>query len=190
MDLRRLDTFAARRHGVVTRAQAAKLGVDRAAWYRALDRGLLVQLHPLVARVVGSPDSFEQRAYAAVAAAGRGAEASHRTAARLLGVDRPGSDPIDITVPNSRSPRIAGAIIHRPTDRARLKPILKSHIPCTNQLRTLVDLGAVAPESVADAFETFIVSRTIQPGVVHTLLREHGRQGRNGISALRAAIEA
>ena len=188
MELRRVDRFASRHHGLITRDAAAAAGVSRQAWYRAIESGWLEPLHPRVARVHGSARTPEQRILAAVFAAGDRALASHRSAARLLGVARPDNDPIDIIVPNNRSPAPEGIVVHRPTDRADLAPTTRRGIRCTNELRTLCDLGAVAPESLAQALELFVTNGAIKPLAIRELLRRHGRRGRHGIGALREAI--
>ena len=50
---------------------------------------------------------------------GRGAVASHRSAAFLWGVERPSHDPVDVVLArNQRVPELVGVEVHRPTDRA------------------------------------------------------------------------
>jgi hypothetical protein len=70
--------------------------MSRSAWYRAIDAGTLIPLHPNVARLPGTADTPEQRIIAGVAAAGPEALASHRSAARLWGIPRPDDDPVDV----------------------------------------------------------------------------------------------
>ena len=90
-----LDAIARRHHGVVTREMA---GLNSQAWRRAIRGGTLVQLHPGVARLVGTADTVEQRVTAATFAVGSGTLASHRSAAFLWGAPRPDNDPVDLIV--------------------------------------------------------------------------------------------
>ena len=77
MDLeRKLQALAVRQHGLVTRDQAADLGIGRRAWYSRLRAGTLVPAAPCVAALPGAPPSPEQRIHVAVLAAGPGAIAA------------------------------------------------------------------------------------------------------------------
>ena len=69
------------------------------AWYRAIERGQLEAVHPGVCRMFGADRSAAQSIHA-VLAAGRGAMASHRSAARLWGIPRPADEEVvDIVLP-------------------------------------------------------------------------------------------
>ena len=93
MRLSDFDEWARAHHGIITFEAS---GLTRTAWYRAIQRGTLQQLHPYVARMVGTTDTPEQRIIAGVLAIGEPAVASHRSAARLWGVPRPDDDPVDV----------------------------------------------------------------------------------------------
>lgn len=62
-------------------------------------------------------------------------------------------------------------------------------IRCTNQLRTLVDLGAVAPGLVSDALGHLLSTREIDLDAVAAALLDHGRRGRAGVGTLRKAVD-
>jgi very-short-patch-repair endonuclease len=187
MRLSDFDDWARAHHGVVTLEQS---GMSRSAWYRAIDAGTLIQIHPLVARLPGTPDTPEQRIIAGVAAAGDGALASHRSAARLWGVPRPDDDPVDVIDARSGTQAsLQGVIVHRPSDRKRLTPQRRFQIPCTNVLRTLADLGAVDRPAVRDAVGHVVALRLADLPALENAARSHSRQGRPGIPALRDAID-
>ena len=197
MELRRLGLIAVRQHGLITFEQAAATGMSRSAWYRAIDRADLAALHPRVARLAGQPVSREQRILAAVLAVRQGGVprgrvlASHRSAAHLLGLSRPANDPVDLIVVGTGHARgLAGVVLHRPTVLADLAPTTRRSITCTNELRVLVDLGAVDPAAVPGALDRFAVTRRLTPQVVQALLERHARPGRNGVTALRRALAA
>lgn len=197
MRLLDLDKIARRQHGVVARNQTS---MSPAAWRRAIDAGTLVQVHPDVTRLVGTPDTPQQSIVAAVLAAGEGALASHRSAALLHGVPVADPPPVDIVVPhrgaddriNSRG-RTANTLtdvcIHRPRDLQRTKPHRVGEIPCTNILRTLVDLGAVDPDAVHGAVGHALTNDLATLGAIETTLDQHGRKGRRGVTALRQAVD-
>jgi len=186
-----LDRFARSHHGLVTLDVAERLGVNRAAWYRALRNGEMERLYPRVARLWGSAPTLQQRALAAVWATGPGAMASHRTSAALWGVDRPETDPIDVMMPSrERYSRLAGIVVHRPRDLVDLGPIMRLGVPSTNPMRMLIDLGAVDPASVESAMMSILSSKSASPIAIRGAFLRHARQGRNGIGPMRRALES
>lgn len=189
MDLRIVDPWATRHHGVITKHRAISLGVTASAWYRAIERGQLQVLHPGVARLAGTKPSPLQRIHAAVLAAGPTAVASHRSAAALWNIERPDHDPVDVIVPRCTTRLdLDGVVVHRPTDRIDMSISVRELTPSTNLLRTLVDLGAVIG-SVDTAVETAITSGAVTPAVLEYLLARHAIQGRAGAGPLRRALD-
>ena len=186
MQLSDFDAWACAHHGIITYEAS---GLTRTAWYRAIRRGGLQQIHPYVARLIGTPATAEQRIIAGVLAIGEPALASHRSAARLWGVPRPDDDPVDvIPVSGRRDLDLDGVIVHRPTDRARLTPQRRYGIACTNILRTIIDLGAVDPSGVHAAVGHAVATRLATLGAIEAAVGEHARPGRGGIVAVRDAI--
>jgi very-short-patch-repair endonuclease len=189
MGISSLDGFARDHHGLVTRRSAARAGFSERSWYRAIEAGLLQQLHPGICRMVGTERSSNQRILAAVLATGAGAMASHRTAARLWGVPRPDDDPVDVLLPQrSRRPTVDGALVHRPRDLLDLTPSRRERIPTTNVLRTLCDLGALDAAAVPGAVGHVVTTALVSPVALGAAIRRHGRRGRPGVPALREAL--
>ncbi len=184
------DTWAREHHGLLTLAAS---GLSNDAWQRATRAGSLIEVHRHVARLPGAPITTRQRIAAAVLAAGDGAMASHSSAAVLWDLHDAAAAHgpfVHVTVRDARRhPRVNGVVLHRPTDRVRLRPQRRDGIACTNALRTLCDLGADDPTLVVPA-----VGRALRAGLVDldaliTATLEHGKQGRSGIPALRAAVD-
>ncbi|MFI5041755.1 MAG: type IV toxin-antitoxin system AbiEi family antitoxin domain-containing protein [Acidimicrobiales bacterium] len=108
--------LAQRQHGIVTLGEALQLGMTRAQVRHQVESGAWVRLVGGVFRIAGAPVTFPSRVVAACRAAGPRAVASHRCAARLLGVGT-GLVPevVEITVPLGRSvarARSLGAEVH------------------------------------------------------------------------------
>jgi hypothetical protein len=93
---------------------------------------------------------------------------------RLTSIGRPPlgrpttrDDPVDVIVVGARRRFFAfdDVVIHRPRDLERLRPQRRANIVCTNNLRTVLDLGAVDPSAVSDAVGHLITNRlvTLQP---------------------------
>lgn len=135
-----MTTLAARQHGVVALSQMRELGLGPGAirgrvasgWLHPVYRGVYAVGHVALTR--------RSRILAAVLAAGPGALVSHRSAAELWDLVRPG--PIDITSPRSRRPRI-GFILHRSHHVGVQDRAVIDGIPVTSVARTLIDLAEV-----------------------------------------------
>jgi hypothetical protein len=56
------DDWAQAHHGIITLEAS---GLPRSSWHRAIAEGDLQQIHPHVARLIGTPDTPEQRIIAA-----------------------------------------------------------------------------------------------------------------------------
>ncbi|MFN3255505.1 MAG: DUF559 domain-containing protein [Ilumatobacter sp.] len=206
----RLTDIDPTRHGLVVRHEA---GIPSSTWYRSLKRGHLELVHPGVARLPGAPVTYRQSIAAAVWASGGNALASHRSAAHLLGLirlepvtdGRPLANPddrrdarriprvdleVDVMLPGrSRKLELSGVTFHRPTDDLHLTPQRIDGIRCTNTLRTLVDLGAVAPELVTAALGVALADRRADLNAVASTIEAHSERGRHGVVALRQAFE-
>jgi very-short-patch-repair endonuclease len=134
-----------RPHGVVGRDQLVAAGITpkmidnrvNARWLRPMYRGVYA---------VGSIQSDDAPALAAVLACGDGAVLSHRSAGALWRpVRHVPSGPVDVTVPSPRCPARAGIRIHRvqalrPDEVTRLR-----RIAVTTPARTLLDLATQLP---------------------------------------------
>jgi len=107
------------------------------------------------AYAVGHPRTNERsRAMAAVLACGKGAVASHRTAASLLGFVDKAPVVIDVIAPGTRGRGIDGIYRHRVRPPRLEETGTFDGIPCTSPARTLVDLAGVVGEwTLRSAFE-------------------------------------
>ena len=187
MHERDIDEWARTHHGLITKAAS---GLSGSAWKRAIRSGRLLAVHPGVARLPGAADTPEQRIAAAVLAASPAGIASHRSATYLWGIPRPATDPVDVIAPRRPALRHLSAVrYHRPTDHLHLIPQRRAGIPCTNILRTMCDLGAVDRHAVSGAVgHALTLGLATLPALEATLIA-HSRQGRSGVTALRAAID-
>jgi hypothetical protein len=141
---------------------------------------------PGVFSLAGAPESWERSVLAACLAAGKGAVASHRTAARIWGLVEPRNDIVEITVPRHRCPRTRRATIHRSTDLVVDHTTVRNRIPVTNPLRTIVDLGAVLPaEQVEEAVDTGLAPPSLfSIAAIEWMRNEVTGPGRSGCGVL------
>ena len=182
-----LYRLALQQHHLLTVAQFRAVA-GRSAWQRAHDRGILIAVHRGVSRLAdASPGPVQAIAAAVLATKGI---ASHLSAAHLWGADVAGTDPVHVTVlDRGRAPRPPGVRVHRPTDLVDVGAVMRSGVPATNPLRTVLDVCAVCgPVVLAGIVETFLVRRYLGLATLELGLRRHARQGRAGLGALRLVL--
>jgi very-short-patch-repair endonuclease len=176
-----------RQHGVVTRSQLLALGTPPETIRTRLEAG---RMHRLWAGVyaVGRPD-VDRLGYlkAATLACGPNARLSHRSAAELWRIGPRISGPIDVLVPATSHPRLAGIRLHR---RSRPGPTRNvKGIAVGDPVSVLIDLAAeLATEEVEDAVNEadrldLIRTHRLRPA----LDREPSRPG---IGRLKAILDA
>ncbi len=162
----------------MTRAQAI---------YR-VRQDLWERLHRSVFRIAGAPSSTEQRLLAACLATG--GVASHRAAAELWELPISDHGWAEVTVVTKHQPRASGVSVHRVPDLRDHHVTVRRRVPVTNPMRTLVDLGAVAPRrAVRQAMDDALGRKLVSfPGLVR-IWRDVARPGRSGSGVLRGLIE-
>lgn len=169
--------------GSLWRRQLAEAGVASRTISRMLETGRLVELYPRVYRFGGWPLGREERVRAATQWGGEDAVASHRCAARLLGLSIR-SEVIEITTPRKARPP-DGIVVHcgwiDPIDRRMVRGI-----PTTSVARTLLTIGAVIPPSLVEKLmdEALIGGKVKMAELVDVLMREGGH-GVRGVTTFR-----
>ena len=177
-------------HGAVSRAQLLALGVTVSAIRRAAERGEILRLSPEVYADAGSPDTWRRRLMVATLDGGPGSAASHRAAAKLLVVaHRDAPELVEVSVPRGRTYRMREVIVHSPLDLVDDHVTTIDGIPCTNILRTLVDLGGAEPIwAVKDALERALQAKLCTVRGVEWMLAELSERGRTGCGVIREVL--
>lgn len=174
-------------HNVAGRAQLLAVGLtDRQIAHR-LTSGQYRQVHAGVYRLATAPFTDYARLLAGVLAGGGAALASHRAAGWLWGLtDTPF---VEISLPRNRRCTARGVTVHRV--RSPGVPSLRHGIPCTNPLRTLLDLAAVLDDdcALAEAFDQGVAGGLFTPNAVHAELCRERKPGRPGGPALERMLD-
>jgi very-short-patch-repair endonuclease len=180
--------LAERQYGVIADRQVRELGGDRHLIIRRVRLGRWERVTSRVVRVVGSPETAEQRLMIAVLHAGPSGLASHESAAWLWNL--PGFAATDIVLRG----RAHGAGLdegHRP------KLVLPDHrtavrgIACTTLPRTIFDLAAILRPGRTKALVNTVVTRSpAMLPALHRTLPELARRGRTGITVMREILAA
>ncbi len=181
-------SFAADRHGVVTRTEARQLGLTDTQIENLLRQGRLERVAPSTYFAVGSPDSWHRRAR--IAAMSVGGLVSHRAAAGLHRVDGFGLNRIEVSVDKHRRPRWSVEKVHRSTQMRFASPVEIDGLPVTGLPRTVLDLAAVLPWSRFErAIDAVIRQKLCDWPDLCEVLALHSIQGRNGCGPLRAILD-
>ena len=191
MDDNRLVQIALEQHGVVGIQQGPFVDITPTDLRREARRGSARRLGPGVYRIGGAAPTFEQSVIAVLLQSDHDARASHRSAARLHGLDGFRTCPvIEITMPltaNLAVPR--HTVVHR-SGRLDLESLAwAGEIATMSVERTLVDLGAVVPAVLVEA----AVESAIRLGLTtETKLRlaidRGGGRGCRGVATLRRVL--
>jgi hypothetical protein len=185
----RLSRRFRRQYGVLARYQALADGATDRQLHMQLDRGEWECLHRNVYRHPAAPRSPEQTILAACLAAGSQAVASHQSAAWLWGIVAAPPDSPTITVPAPAHPEIAGVQVYRSKDLDLLRVLEHRRIPCTDPLRTLVDLaGQVDADTLDEAIDRSLACQLVTVAGLVAEVNRLARQGRGGVPTLRRAL--
>lgn len=173
-------------YGVVSRDQLRRVGLTDAEIRGRVGRGEWESPFRGVYRSAISQDTVEQRIMAAVVAAGPGAVASHQAAAWLWGLLPRAPDRPSITVSPARRPHLRGVDVHRLDDLDLARISNWRRIPCTDPLRTLVDLAAVSDPAVTlEAVNRGLANRLVSVAAIEAELNRRAVRGRRGVRPLR-----
>lgn len=144
---RAVAELAASQHRTFTRRQAAELNFDRRRVATATRTGWLDEPLPGVLVIRDGPSTWEQRLMVVVLAAGAHGVASHRSAARLHGLDGfDGATNATVEVSVHRAFRLGPEVVAVTHHVGPMEPCditVVRGIPCTALQRTLCDLGSV-----------------------------------------------
>ena len=185
---RRLADIAVGQHSLVTLADVVAAGGSAAHVKRRVDGGRWDHVASGVYRIGGTPWSYEAEVLASVFGAGDGAVASHRCAARLLGLGFAAA-PMELSIPRGRHHRPPGVLVHQSTDLDRATVQVVNGVPTTDPARTLLDLGRyIGPVPLRRAIEQARRLGLVDWSDLVRCLAAHARQGRHGIRRLRQVV--
>ena len=136
-----LSALAAKHYGLVTHSQAMAVGVTRSQLARLVKSKTWERVRPRVFRKAAKTQTEEQELVAICLWLGEGTLVSHRSAARLLGLNVERGLP-EVTTSRLSARKAAGLICHRSDDDLKDDRKLQSKIPVTNGARTLIDLAS------------------------------------------------
>ncbi len=181
----RLRSVAGEQAGVFSLEQAKAAGLSRVTVWRAADL-LCAQVHWGVYRYLDQPVTYEQRLHAAVLSR-PAAWVSHRSAARLHGLDLGSFDSVELTERSPSGRAAPGLIIHQSRGAPDLAHRVRG-LPVTGLVQTLAELAQVLRvEPLAVSVEEAWYRRLVSPShLEHALSRQSGA---HGVPELRKVLE-
>lgn len=186
--MRELRSRFAAQHGVIARAELRALGVDSRTERRRVVSGEWERMGNRVVRLAGAPRTPHQWLMAGCLEAGRSALASHDSAAWLWGLDRV-PERHSLTVGRDITADVGWARVHRSRDWP-VPGSLRFGIPCTNPLRTLIDLAALSSADTLDsALDRALATGLLTIQGVEAEICRLSRPGRRGVGTMRRALQ-
>ena len=189
---RAMAEFAASRHGLVARSQAASFGFTPRDIRLAKERGWLTEPVRGLLVVSGYPPTWEQRLAIVTATSASRPVVGDGAAARLFMLDGFDSAGPALTVlrPGRVSLRAAdGIVIHQTSVLDSVDRFVRDGLPCTSLARTLADLGST--NSSDTVWRALIAARRIHKvspiWLQQTAVRLH-RPGQSGTGVLMQAL--
>ncbi len=188
MDHQHLNALARTQHGLITRRQALDLGasdqrirtlVETHRWDRAR-RGVFI--------VGAPPATWEQQLMAACLAAGPGAVACLRSAARLWGLlTRSGR--LQLLVGDDRRVRLSGIDVYRSALLPPFDVTAERGIPTCTPARTIVDLSATqGVETIGAWVDLCLRQRQLHLLELRSCVARLAGPGRAGLDTVRAVL--
>jgi len=173
--------------GLISRQQAAGLGLSKAAIHRRIQSGQWARVLPNVYRAVCAPWSDAQQLAAAALWAGPGAAISHRTALSAWGVVA-AVHSLELITPRRRSP-LPGMTLHQVRRLPAHHVTVRAGIPTTTAERTLMDVAGLGDdELLRQVIPHFFENHHVTFESVHLFLEDPSTRGLPGRRALRKAL--
>jgi len=187
---REVAAVAAGQYGAFSREQAEAAGLSEESMTRRVVTGRWEALHPAVYRLVGTPETRQQRLLAATLWAGPKSAISHTTGASLLQLQSAWPDEVHLTVPPTASGRADGLVVHR-VELERGDVVEVDGIRCTNATRTILDCaGLFSDEPLEAAFEQARRLGLTSPTALARRAEQLCGKGRPGSARVRRLLTA
>lgn len=177
------------RCALFTTADLRAAGIAPSTITRQVAAGRLLRLARGVYALPGSEPTWARDLLALCLSLGDRVYASHRSAARLHGLDGVETQVLEVVSPRSLRVQRATAIVHHSTDLVPEDTVVVDGLPVTSVARTLLDLGSVVRPGVLErAVDDALCRHLTTLEELECGLRRVGRQGRDGVGALRPLV--
>jgi hypothetical protein len=187
----RVSAFTREHHGLLNGSYLRSIEASKHEVATRLETHRWELVHEGVYRLAGAPLTWRGGILAACWAGGMRAVASHRSAASLWELPGATEQIAEITCPRWRRARHGGLVVHESKALDAVDCRMVDNIPVTSPELTLLMLGSVcSPLTVEMALDRALLHGLVTRSSVEAILRRLGRRGRNGVAALRDAVDA
>ena len=185
-----LNAVARDQRGVFTLAQSEACGFGRSTIARRVTRGVYDRIFPGVYGVAASDTSWHRSVVAAVLSLNGVAAASHRTAAFIWDMTSYRPDTVEVVVRRYQRAHRPLFTVHESKDLRTSDIVTVDGIPVTSAVRTVVGLGASAPEwAVERCLDAGLRKELFTAWQVRCFIARVARPGRNGVGVIRPLVE-
>ncbi len=177
-----------RHHGVISRREAAGLGLSKGQIDRLLGSGHWTRVFPGVFRARGSPDSWHGNARAAALSVD--GLVSHRAGAAVWTIDGFRQGEIEVVVPWGRRAARSNVTVHHSKQMDRADPTEVDGVPVTGPARTVLDVaGVVGRRRLEWTVDAVLRQGLLEWPDLYQVLVRHSRRGRDGCGRLRELLD-
>lgn len=186
---RQIVRIAGAQHGLVHRQQLTHLGLSPHQVRNRVRTGALEWRSPVVLGIPGSPRTGDQRRMLAVLDAGRDAALSHRTAARVWGLDARSSG-LHVVRTRDEIVRVDYvATVHQARELLPEHITRVDGIPVTTPSRMILDIAATESYRRTERlFDRAWGHRLVTLGSVWSVLQQVRGRGRRGVAHVEQMI--
>lgn len=182
--------WGARHYGVASRDELEAFGLNDKTIRAHVRRGELIRRTERVFLFAGAPDTWRQRARAAVIDSGAETVLSHRSLAHLLEVPGFRDNRLEVTTPFGNDTHSKLAVVHRTRWLPPWHITTTQGIPATTPTRMMFDIAAVVSEPrAARALDNGLMMGLFTYDKLDKMLGELAERGRSGISVMRRLLE-
>jgi len=184
-------SIASTQFGAITIPQLEVLGVDNSLRYQWAKRGLIDKLGRRSYAVVGSPDTWQRSAWAAMMDVEGSGYVGGRTAARLNGLDGFAGDEIETLVRRSKRAVRSPFVVRSTALELSLEDTITiDGIRCLTAERLILDspLFGFTKEETENAIDSSIRLRLVSEQRLRTKVIDRHRRGINGGKVLLDAL--
>jgi predicted transcriptional regulator of viral defense system len=185
-----VEALAAHQYGVVADGQVEALGVPPSTLRSWRHRGRLWVPAQGVVAIAGAPPSWRQHLMVATLShGGRTVVVSHRSAARLHGLDGVDGAWLEVTSQRGSTPKLDEVVVHTTDSLGPEDVTFVDGIRVTSVARTLCDIGAVVDGDTVARMLDDALRRGFRRRWIEQTLQRAERPGPTGTATLRRLLD-
>jgi very-short-patch-repair endonuclease len=185
-----IDRLGRSRHGIFSLDELLAMGLTHDAIWRRVQSGRLIRLYEGVFRAPGTPDTWEQRLWAAFAWAKADCLFSHRSGLLLHRIAGATDRVVEMTITRKSTSPDPNMILHYSSRDPVNYSRVRQSLPVTSVPRTMLDVASVLrPWHLELAVDDALRQRSTSVPELWAMLEQFGGRGCTGTKALRRLLD-